>query len=187
MTGVQTCALPISHEISHGFDSNGAMFDSRGMLRNWWTDEDQVQFKQRQSTLVSFYEQFEVLPEKHVNGKLTLPENMADILGLQLAFQAYQSSQNVKAKLSGQQKFQMNRLGSDGLTDEQRFFVAYAQSWAVLRRDERTLALLASDPHSPNSVRSNATVMHVDAFHRAFNTKPGDKMYLAPEQRFRLW
>ncbi|MFZ6817615.1 M13 family metallopeptidase [Undibacterium sp. Ji22W] len=166
----------IAHEISHGFDSNGSQFDSLGVMRNWWTKEDSEHYHSKELGLIDFYNKLEILPGKNVNGKLTLPENMADILGLQIAFRAYQNTLNGNTSKT-----------IDGLSGEKIFFLAYAQTWAVLRRDERSLQLLTSDPHSPNQVRSNATVMHVDGFHTAFGTKEGDKLYLKPELRFHLW
>lgn len=165
----------IAHEISHGFDPNGAQFDSKGQLRNWWSEQDRLAFKAKQMQLSTFYSQFEVIKGKHVNGEQTLPENIADILGIQIAFRAYKNT-------LAQQPSQI----IDGMTGEQRFFYANAQTWAVQRRDERVVQLLATDPHAPNELRSNVVAMNTDAFHEVFATKPGDKLYLAPEQRFRI-
>lgn len=166
----------IAHEISHGFDSTGAQFDSRGVLRDWWTAADRQAYETMAARLVTQYDAYAPLPGKHVNGKLTLPENMADIMGLQIAFAAYRMS------LGGQPAPVV-----DGLSGDQRFFLAYAQSWRVKRRAERTEQLLATDPHAPGQFRSNGAAMHVDGFHRAFGTREGDRMHLPAEARFRLW
>ncbi|WMW82364.1 M13 family metallopeptidase [Undibacterium cyanobacteriorum] len=168
----------IGHEISHGFDNIGAQFNADGMMKNWWSEQDSDQFQEKSKQLVDFYNRQEILPGKFVNGSLTLPENMADIIGLQMAYKAY-----VNQLMGRQARLDANKLRQA----KQSFFIENAKGWAVLRRDQRTLELLMVDPHSPHKVRSNAPVMHVDGFHEAFSTKPGDALYLAPEQRFRLW
>lgn len=157
----------IGHEISHAFDTTGSQFDSRGVQRDWWTAADHAAFKAFGERLAARFDAEEVLPGVHVNGRLTLPENIADLMGLQLAWHAYRSA------------------APHG--DAPRFFLAYARQWAVQRRDERTLQLLASDPHAPAVLRANAPARQLDAFHETFGTRPGDRMYLAPQQRLRTW
>jgi predicted metalloendopeptidase len=160
----------IAHEISHGFDSTGSQFDSKGIQRDWWSAADHAAFGAFSARLVARFDGYAPLPGAHVNGKLTLPENIADLMGLQLAYRAYRAA--------------APDAGRDG---EQRFFLAYARQWAVKRRDERVLQLLASDPHAPAEFRANSPAMDVDGFHDAFGTRPGDRMYLAPADRLRAW
>jgi putative endopeptidase len=166
----------IGHEISHGFDDQGSRFDGDGALRNWWTDEDRKAFEAATARLVSQYEAYEPLPGQHLNGKLTLGENIADLSGLQIAYKAYQRSlQGRPAPLI------------DGTTGAQRFFIGWSRVWRAKRREERTLQLLTVDPHSPNEFRANGAAMNHDAFHEAFDTRPGDRMYKPPQERIRLW
>ncbi|MEJ6004713.1 M13 family metallopeptidase [Paucibacter sp. AS339] len=166
----------IGHEISHGFDSMGAQFDGQGAMRNWWTDEDRKTFADKSAQLIAQFNAFEALPGKHVNGELTLPENMADLLGLQIAYKAYQRS------LGGKPAPVI-----DGFSGEQRFFMSFAQSWRVKRSEQRTLQLLSSDPHAPNEFRANAPAMNLDAFHEAFKTAPGDALFKPATSRIQLW
>ncbi|MCV2360081.1 M13 family metallopeptidase [Paucibacter sp. TC2R-5] len=166
----------IGHEISHGFDNMGAQFDGDGVMRPWWTEADRKAFEALGAKLVAQFNALEALPGKHVNGELTLPENMADLIGLQIAFKAYQAS------LGGRPAPVI-----DGYSGEQRFFLSFAQSWRVKRRDERTLQLLSSDPHAPNEFRANGPAQNVDGFHEAFGTHAGDKMFKPAAERVRLW
>lgn len=156
----------IGHEISHAFDTTGSQFDSRGVQRDWWTASDHAAFDAFGGRLAARFDAQQVLPGVHVNGKLTLPENIADLMGLQLAWRAY---------------------GGERRGGARDFFLAYARQWAVKRRDERLLQLLASDPHAPAALRANHPAMQLDAFHDTFATRPGDRMYLAPQQRLRAW
>ena len=165
----------IGHEISHSFDNNGALFDSTGRLRNWWTPADFSRFQQSGDALAKQYDAYEPFPGLHVNGKLTLGENIADVAGLQAAYEAY------RASLGGKEAPVL-----DGLTGDQRFFIAYAQSWATKMRDEALKARIATDGHAPGQYRA-LTVRNIDAWYNAFNVKPGDKLYLAPEQRVKVW
>ena len=166
----------IGHEISHGFDDQGSQYDGDGRLRNWWTPEDRKAFEAVTSRLDAQYTAYEPLPGTHLNGKLTMGENIADLSGLQVAFKAW--------KLS---------LGSkpapviDGLTGEQRFFYGFSQAWRSKTREARTLQLVVIDPHSPAQFRADGTAINSDAFHEAFGTKPGDRMWKAPADRLRLW
>ena len=166
----------IAHEISHAFDSTGSQFDSRGVQRDWWTAGEHAAFQAFSARLVAHFDAVEVLPGAHVNGKLTLPENIADLMGLQLAWRAYKASPGENPAPGAAQ-------GSGA----QRFFLAYARQWAVKRRDERTLQLLGSDPHAPAPLRANFPAMQLDAFHEAFGTRAGDAMFLPAEARLRAW
>lgn len=166
----------IGHEISHGFDDQGSQFDGDGALRNWWSDADRKAFEAVTSKLVAQYDAYEPLPGKHVNGRLTLGENIADLSGLQIAYKAYQRS------LGGKPAPVI-----DGLTGAQRFFMGWSQAWREKSRDERRLQTLTVDPHSPPEFRANGAAINHDGFHEAFKTKPGDKMYKAAGERIRIW
>ena len=165
----------IGHEISHSFDNNGAAFDSTGALRNWWTEADLANFRQQGEALARQYDTYEALPGLHVNGTLTLGENIADVAGLQAAYDAYHAS------LNGQEAPVIN-----GLTGDQRFFIAYAQTWATKMRDESLRARVATDGHAPGMFRA-LTVRNLDAWYSAFNVQQGQSLYLAPDQRVRVW
>lgn len=166
----------IGHEISHGFDDQGAKYDGKGVMRDWWSKRDAQQFAKKSAMLVKQYGRYEPVPGHHVNGKLTLGENIADNSGLTIAYKAYQMS-----------------LGKetapviDGLSGDQRFFLGYEQVWRGKLRDQFTIQLITTNPHAPDGVRGNGTVVNQDAFYRAFDVKPGDKMYVAPKQRVHMW
>jgi putative endopeptidase len=166
----------IGHEISHGFDDQGSQYDSDGNLRDWWTAEDHAKFKAKTELLIKEYDAFEPVPGFHVNGALTLGENIADIAGIEIAQKAYLASLHGRAPPI-----------IDGMTAEQRFYIGFAQSWLGKRRDESTIAQVKSDPHSPEKYRTNGVVVHMPSFYGAFSVVSGDKMYLAPEQRVTLW
>ncbi len=166
----------IGHEISHGFDVRGSRYDGDGNLRDWWTPGDRARYQALSDRLKREFDAFEPLPGQHVNGTLTLGENMADLAGLQLAHDAW------RASLSGAEPPVI-----DGLTGEQRFFLGYAQSFMGKRREEALVALLKSNPHAPERYRVNGIVVHLDAFQTAFDVRPGDPMYVAPQDRIRLW
>jgi putative endopeptidase len=166
----------IGHEISHGFDDQGSQFDGDGVLRNWWTDEDRKAFEAVGAKLVAQYETYEPIPGKHLNGKLTLGENIADLSGLQIAYKAYQRS------LGGKPAPVI-----DGFSGDQRFFLGWSQAWREKVREERSLQLLTMDPHSPPEFRANGAAVNHDGFHQAFGTKPGDKMFKASDERIRIW
>jgi putative endopeptidase len=165
----------IGHEISHSFDNNGALFDARGALRNWWTPTDFQRFQQAGDALARQYDAYETLPGLHVNGKLTLSENIADVAGLAASYDAYQAS------LGGKPAPVIN-----GVTGDQRFFIAFAQSWATKMREETLRQRIATDGHAPGNFRA-LTVRNVDAWYPAFNVKPGQKLYLAPDKRVKIW
>ena len=165
----------IGHEISHSFDNNGALFDSTGRLRNWWTPADFARFQQAGNALAAQYDTYEALPGLHVNGKLTLGENIADVAGLSAAYDAY------KASLKGK-----DAPVIDGFTGDQRFFIAYGQAWASKMRDETLRNRVLTDGHAPAQFRA-LTVRNLDAWYSAFNVQPGQKLFLAPDKRVKIW
>ena len=165
----------IGHEISHSFDNNGALFDSTGNLRNWWTPADFAKFQQSGRSLAEQFDQYSPFPGVHVKGEQTLGENIADVAGLQAAYDAYHASLNGKPAPV-----------IDGLTGDQRFFIAYEQSWAEKAREESLRQQIATNGHAPGQYRA-LTVRNLDAWYTAFNVKPGDKLYVAPDKRVRIW
>lgn len=165
----------IGHEISHSFDNNGADFDANGKLRNWWTATDQAHFRKAGRALASQFDSYEPFPGLHVKGQLTLSENIADVAGLAAALDAYHAS------LKGKQPPVI-----EGYTGDQRFFIAYAQSWATKMRDEALRTRIATDGHAPELYRAQ-TVRNIDAWYRAFDVQPGDKLYLPPDKRVKVW
>lgn len=167
----------IGHEIGHGFDDQGSQFGPDGKFENWWTPEARAAFTKQTSALSAQYDQYEPIPGVKVNGKLTLGENIGDLGGVETAYAAYQKYQEKHGKAPV----------IDGLTGDQRFFLAYAQAWQSKRREGAARAALLTDPHSPAFYRVNGIVRNVDAWYTAFNVKPGDKLYLAPDQRVKIW
>jgi predicted metalloendopeptidase len=165
----------IGHEISHSFDTGGALFDASGTLRNWWTPADFKHFQQYADMLAKQYDAYEALPGLHVNGKLTINENIADVAGLGAAYEAYHAS------LGGKPAPVIN-----GLTGDQRFFIAFGQAWASKMRPEVLRQIVLTNGHAPDQFRA-ATVRNIDAWYPAFNVKPGQKLYLAPDQRVKIW
>lgn len=165
----------IGHEISHSFDNLGATFDATGKLRNWWSASDFTHFNQAGAALAAQYNAYEALPGLHLNGKQELGENIADVAGLAAAYDAWQAS------LGGKPSPVI-----DGLTGDRRFFLAYAQSHRGKLRDAALRARVATDVHAPGPWRV-LTVRNIDAWYRAFNVQPGDRMYLPPEQRVHIW
>jgi putative endopeptidase len=165
----------IGHEISHQFDDQGSKFDDTGALNNWWAPDDLAKFQAAAASLAAQYDAYEPLPGVHINGKLTLGENIGDLAGLGVSLDAY------RASLGGKPAPVLA-----GLTGEQRFFLSFAQTHRSLQRENALRQQLATDPHSPNEWRS-AEVRNVDAWYEAFGAKPGQKMYLPPEQRVRVW
>jgi predicted metalloendopeptidase len=166
----------IGHEMGHGFDDQGSKSDGKGILRTWWLPEDTAAFTKLGDRLVAQYDRYEALPGLHVNGRLTLGENIGDLSGLTVAHAAYELSLHGK-----------KAPVIDGLTGDQRFFLSWAQSWRFLIRDELARNLVTRDPHSPNQFRVNGVVRNVDAWYPAFNVRPGDKLYLAPQDRVHIW
>ncbi|CAN5524293.1 M13 family peptidase [soil metagenome] len=167
----------IGHEMGHGFDDQGSKFDAKGSFRNWWTPETRAAFTKQTAALSAQYDAFEGIPGTHVKGALTLGENIGDLGGIEAAYAAYQryQSKHGKAKVI------------NGLSGDQRFFIAYAQAWQTKVRDEAMRQQLLADPHSPAKFRVNGVVRNVDAWYTAFNVKPGDALYLAPADRVRIW
>jgi putative endopeptidase len=166
----------IGHEFSHGFDDQGRRSDGHGNLRDWWTEEDAEEYTRRAQQLIDQYDSYEPLPGEHIIGAQTIGENIADLAGLTMAYRAYQRS------LDGQEAPII-----DGFTGDQRFFMGWAQVWRVNWREPTLLQQLRAGAHSPGEFRTNGIVPHLDAFHEAFNTQPGDPMYRAPEDRLRIW
>ena len=166
----------IGHEMTHGFDDQGRHSDGDGALREWWTDADGANFDARAQKLAAQYSQFEVLPGIHVKGDQTTGENIADLGGILLALDAYHAS------LHGQPAPVI-----DGLTGDQRVFLGWAQVWRTKVRDDRAKELAVSDVHSPAQFRVEGPLRNVDAWYKAFDIKPGDPLYVPPEQRVRIW
>jgi len=166
----------IGHEISHGFDDSGRQFDGDGNLRDWWTQADGDNFKKRAGDLVKQFAGYSVLDDRHLNGELTLGENIGDLSGMAVAFKAYQLS------LAGKTAPEI-----DGFTGDQRFFLGWAQVWRRKYRDEELLKRLLTDPHSPSEFRTNGPTSNIDAFYDAFGVKPTDRMYRAPDERVKIW
>ena len=166
----------IGHEMTHGFDDQGRQFDKEGNMFNWWAGGDDVKFNERAKVLVDHFNKIEVLPGVKANGALTIGENLADHGGLMIAYQAYK---NVTKDAPLEDKF--------GLTADQRFFLAYSGVWAENIRDEYALQLTKSDPHSLTRQRVNGTLPHIDAWYEAFDIKPSDSLYIAPENRAKIW
>jgi predicted metalloendopeptidase len=166
----------IGHEISHAFDDQGSRFDGEGNLRDWWTEQDRSRFDGKTRSLIAQYDAFSPLPGYHVNGALTLGENVADNAGLAIAERAYRLS-----------------LGGcaapviDGYTGAQRLFISFAQIWRDKTRDAARIERLKVDPHAPGQFRANGSLRNQGSFDSAFDVKPGDAMYLPPEQRISLW
>jgi endothelin-converting enzyme/putative endopeptidase len=165
----------IGHEISHTFDSEGSAFDSKGRVRNWWTPEDMAHFQAANAKLAAQYDSYRPFPDLALNGKQTLAENIADVAGLAAAYDGY------KASLAGQ-----DAPVQDGLTGDQQFFVAYTQSWSEKDRDAALRQQVMTDTHSPGQYRG-LTVRNLDAWYVAFAVQPGEKLYLAPADRVRIW
>ena len=166
----------IGHEMGHGFDDQGAKTDPKGVLRTWWLPEDTAAFKQLGDQLATQYDAYEIEGGQHVNGRLTLGENIGDLSGLSISYDAYHRS------LAGKKAPVLAHL-----TGDERFFLAWAQGWATQIRAERLRNQVMTDPHSPAVFRVNGVVRNVDAWYRAFNVKPGDKLYLPPNQRVHIW
>jgi predicted metalloendopeptidase len=168
--------MVIGHEISHGFDDQGAQYDGDGNLRDWWTKEDHEKFAAKTKALVAEYNSFEPVPGYHLNGELTLGENIADNSGMAVAYKAY------RIALGGKPAPVI-----DGFSGDQRFYMGFAQVWRTRIRDNYAIELIKSDPHSIPVDRVLGTVVNQPDFYSAFDVKPGDRMYVAPEQRVIIW
>ncbi len=167
----------IGHEMGHGFDDQGSGFGPTGKFENWWTPAAKSAFKERTAALGAQYDSYEPIPGTHIQGALTMGENIGDLGGIEAAYGAFQRYQakHGKAKVIG------------GLTGDQRFFLAYAQAWQSKSRPDAQRQALLTDPHSPAKFRVNGIVRNVDAWYAAFNIQPGDALYLAPEKRVHIW
>ncbi len=166
----------IGHEISHGFDDQGRKIDARGAVRDWWTPEDAERFNKEAKIFGAQYAAFEVVPGAHVNPDLTMGENIADFAGLNVAYDAYHHA------LGGKEAPVI-----DGLTGDQRFFLAYAQVWKSKAREDSLRNQVTTDPHSPARYRTIAPIRNLEAWYQAFGIQPGDKMYIPPEKRAKIW
>jgi len=166
----------IGHEMTHGFDDQGRQFDGDGKLSDWWTAEDTAKFTAQTKRLGGQYSAFEPVKGAHVNGDLTMGENIADLGGLLLGLDAYH------LYLKGQPAPVL-----DGVTGDQRVFLGWAQVWRGKARDDKLRQQLVSDPHSPPHERVDGVVHNIDAWYEAFGVKPGDALYVAPDQRVRIW
>ncbi|MBC3876875.1 M13 family peptidase [Undibacterium sp. FT79W] len=166
----------IGHEISHGFDDQGAQYDGAGNLRDWWTKEDHVKFAAKTAALVKQYNAFSPVPGYNVNGELTLGENIADNSGLAISYKAYQLS------LGGKPAPVIN-----GLTGNQRFFTGFGQVWRGKLREQEAIIRIKTDPHSPGEFRANGSLRNMTPFYQSFGVKEGDKMYLPPAERVTIW
>ncbi len=167
----------IGHEIGHGFDDQGRKFDGTGKLRDWWTPATAKKYEAHATELVKQYDAYEPIPGVHIKGQLTLGENLGDLGGLEVAYAAYRRyvAAHGEPPVIG------------GLTGDQRFFIAYGYSWESKQREGALRAQLLTNEHSPAKYRVNGVVRNIDAWYKAFNVQPGDKMYLPPEQRVKVW
>ena len=166
----------IGHEMTHGFDDQGRHYDKNGNMCDWWTEEDAKNFEARSGMYADFFSSIEVLPGLNANGKFTLGENLADHGGLEVAYNAYKNATSKKSLKS-----------KDGLTADQRFFLAYAGVWAANITEEEIRDRTKSDPHSLGRWRVNGALPHIDAWYSAFNVQPTDEMYIPKEKRLKLW
>ncbi len=166
----------IGHEMGHGFDDQGSKYDGDGNLKNWWSDTDLDEFQKRSGSLVTQYSGYKVFDDLNVNGELTLGENIGDLSGVTIAYRAYKKS------LNGQEAPII-----DGLTGDQRFFLGFGQIWRGKMRDKALRNRVATDPHSPGMFRAIGALANMPQFYEAFDVKEGDKMYIAPEKRVKIW
>ncbi|MGI4750272.1 MAG: M13 family metallopeptidase [Janthinobacterium lividum] len=166
----------IGHEMSHGFDDQGSQYDKDGTLRNWWTAEDRKKFEAKTGALGQQFDAYTILDTIHVNGKLTMGENIGDLGGLNVAYTAFKLTKQGQ----GNEKI-------DGFTPDQRFFLSWAQVWRGKMLSETAAQQVVTDPHSPTQYRAIGAPVNMDAWYTAFDVKPGDKLYKKPEDRIRMW
>ncbi|OFW39651.1 MAG: peptidase M13 [Acidobacteria bacterium RIFCSPLOWO2_12_FULL_67_14b] len=166
----------IGHEMGHGFDDQGRRFDATGALRDWWTKQDEAEYQKRAKVLVDQFNEFEPLPGLKVNGALTLGENIADLTGLVISHRAYQLA------LKGAQAPVV-----DGLPADERFYIGWAQSWKAKQRDEALRQQVLTNVHSPEMYRANGPLRNIPDFHAAFGVKEGDRLFLPPDRRVKIW
>jgi putative endopeptidase len=166
----------IGHEMTHGFDDQGRLYDKDGNLHDWWAPEDAAKFKEKADMYADFFDAIEVLPGLHANGRMTLGENLADHGGLQLAWTAYKNATQAQPLPA-----------IDGFTADQRFFLSYASIWAQNITDAAVRYITTSDVHSLGRWRTNGALPHIDAWYDAFGIKEGDKLFIPKEKRLQLW
>jgi putative endopeptidase len=166
----------IGHEMTHGFDDQGRQYDADGNLQDWWTPEDAKKFEEKTNVVVKQFNKYTVLDTVHVNGELTLGENLADLGGIAIAYEAFKKTKQGKSKEL-----------IDGFTPDQRFFLSWAQVWRANTRPEELTARIVTDPHSPNEWRCNGPLSNMQEFYNAFDIKPGDKMYRPAAERAKVW
>ncbi len=171
----------IGHEIGHGFDDQGSTCDGDGRLRDWWTAEDREAFEDRTAALIAQYSSLSPaqIPDTTVNGELTLGENIGDLGGLAIAHEAWKITQEEPGAVA--------EPDADGHTGSQRLFLSWARVWRTKIRSEALRERIATDPHSPDEFRCNQVVKNIDAFHAAFATQPGDRLWMEPKDRVRIW
>ena len=162
--------------MTHGFDDQGRQYDKDGNLKDWWTKEDATKFKAKVQVMIDEYNKYTVLNNVHVNGALTQGENLADIGGLAIAYQAFKNTPQGKGNVK-----------IDGFTPDQRFFLSLTQVWREKLTDEYARMLINVDPHSPDMYRVNGPASNSAAFYDAFSIKPGDKMYIPESKRVKVW
>jgi endothelin-converting enzyme/putative endopeptidase len=165
----------IGHEISHTFDEEGSVFDSKGRVRNWWTPADLEHFHAATARLAAQYDTYKPFPDLSLNGKQTLDENIADVAGISAAYDGY------RASLKGE-----TAPAQDGFSGDQQFFIAFGQNWGAKIREAALRQEVLTDSHSPDQFRT-CTVRNIDAWYAAFNVQAGEKLYLAPADRVRIW
>ncbi|QIR15441.1 M13 family metallopeptidase [Shewanella aestuarii] len=166
----------IGHEMGHGFDDQGAKFDGEGNMRDWWTEADLKAFESKGKALIAQYNGYQVFDDLHVNGELTLGENIGDLSGVTIAYKAYKMSLNGK-----------EAPVIDGLTGDERFFMGFSQIWRVKMKEEALRNRVATDPHSPGHFRAIGALSNMPEFYSTYDVKEGDKMYIAPENRVKIW
>ncbi|MDR3681824.1 MAG: M13 family metallopeptidase [Flavipsychrobacter sp.] len=166
----------IGHEMTHGFDDEGRLYDASGNLTNWWTPADSAKFEERAGVVVKQFNNSVVLDTVHVNGKLTEGENLADLGGLSIAYQAFKKTKEGHSD----EKI-------DGFTPDQRFFLSWAQVWRANTRDQEMASRIMTDPHSPSELRCNVPISNMEAWYKAFNIQPTDKMYRPADERAKVW
>ena len=168
--------MVIGHEMTHGFDDQGAQYDDKGNMNNWWSKDDNAKFKLKTNAVVKQYNAYTMFGTLHVNGELTQGENIADMGGLSISYDAFKMTKQGK-----------DTVKIDGFTPDQRFFLGYAQVWRLVNREENMRTRLQTDPHSPEIFRINGPLVNFEPFYAAFNVKEGDAMYLKPADRARIW
>ena len=168
--------MVIGHEMTHGFDDQGSQYDKDGNMKNWWSREDSLRFRAKTKQVINLYNGFTELDSLHVNGALTNGENIADIGGINIAYDAFKMTKQAQ-----------DTIRIDGFTPDQRFFLSLGQIWRDKTKDEYTRMLINVDPHSPAMYRVNGPLMNCDEFYKAFDVKPGDKMFVADSSRIKIW